>query len=769
MEKSGILEEMKINGIEWVFINGVDNVLVKPVDPLLIGMSIHNKVLGAVKSIEKTDPKENVGVFCRKNKKVGVIEYTEISEEMANLRDDDRSLVYGDANAIFHLYNIKGLEKVSELKLPFHIARKKTDYMDENGNQIIGDKPNAYKFEMFIFDSYEMFDDVVVLRVKREEEFAPIKNAQGQDSPETARKLYKDYMNKVEYTKKYKEWSTNPLFDEETRTELLSIAGNEQEIKDRFYKDLEFGTAGMRGIIGNGTNRMNIYTVTKATQGLANYILRKGTENKGVVIAYDSRNMSFEFSCATALCLNANGIKTYIFDNLIPVPELSFAVRELGCTAGIMITASHNPPEYNGYKVYWDDGAQIVSPVDKEIITEVNKVKDYSLIRTITMEEAMKLRLYNVIGKAMDKLYIKAIKKQVLNPEVIKEVEKDLKIVYTPLHGTGNIPVQTVLEDLGFSNVYVVPEQELPNGSFPTVDYPNPEDIKAFDLAIKLANKENADIILATDPDADRLGVLAKDYKTGEYKTFTGNMSGLLIAEYILDQKKEKGILPKNGALITTIVSSNLAQAISKEYNIDFIEVLTGFIGEQIRKFETAGNKEYLFGFEESYGCLVGTHARDKDAIVAVMLLCEAAAYYKKQGITLWDKMINIYKKYGFYKEGISTITLKGADGAIKMRELLDSIRNNPPKELGGYKVTRIRDYQSGKIVNRITGEETETELPTSNVLYYELEEEAWCCVRPSGTEPKIKFYMGVKGNSLENAETKLRKLQISMIKLAER
>ncbi len=623
----------------------------------------------------------------------------------------------------------------------------------------------------FIFDSYEMFDDVVVLRVKREEEFAPIKNAQGQDSPETARKLYKDYMNKVEYTKKYKEWSTNPLFDEETRTELLSIAGNEQEIKDRFYKDLEFGTAGMRGIIGNGTNRMNIYTVTKATQGLANYILRKGTENKGVVIAYDSRNMSFEFSCATALCLNANGIKTYIFDNLIPVPELSFAVRELGCTAGIMITASHNPPEYNGYKVYWDDGAQIVSPVDKEIITEVNKVKDYSLIRTITMEEAMKLRLYNVIGKAMDKLYIKAIKKQVLNPEVIKEVEKDLKIVYTPLHGTGNIPVQTVLEDLGFSNVYVVPEQELPNGSFPTVDYPNPEDIKAFDLAIKLANKENADIILATDPDADRLGVLAKDSKTGEYKTFTGNMSGLLIAEYILDQKKEKGILPKNGALITTIVSSNLAQAISKEYNIDFIEVLTGFkyIGEQIRKFETAGNKEYLFGFEESYGCLVGTHARDKDAIVAVMLLCEAAAYYKKQGITLWDKMINIYKKYGFYKEGISTITLKGADGAIKMRELLDSIRNNPPKELGGYKVTRIRDYQSGKIVNRITGEETETELPTSNVLYYELEEEAWCCVRPSGTEPKIKFYMGVKGNSLENAETKLRKLQISMIKLAER
>jgi len=771
MEKAGVLDEMKTNGIEWIFINGVDNVLVKPVDPLLIGMSIHNKVLGSVKSIEKTDPTENVGVFCRKNKKVGVVEYTEISEEMANLRDDDRSLVYGDANAIFHLYNIKGLEKVSELSLPYHTAKKKADYIDENGKEVIGDKPNAYKFEMFIFDSYEMFDDVVVLRVKREEEFAPIKNAQGADSPETARKLYKDYMNKVEYTNKYKDWSTNPIFDEDTRKELLSIAGNEEEIKDRFYKDLEFGTAGMRGVIGNGTNRMNIYTVTKATQGLANYILRQGTENKGVVIAYDSRNMSPEFSQATALCLNANGIKTFIFDSLRPVPELSFAVRELGCTAGIMITASHNPPEYNGYKVYWDDGAQIVSPYDKGIIAEVNKVKDYSLIRTISLEEAMKLRLYNIIGKAMDKLYLKAIKKQVLNPEVIKEVEKDLKIVYTPLHGTGNIPVQSVLEDLGFSNVYVVPEQELPNGSFPTVDYPNPEDIRAFELAIKLANKEDADLILATDPDADRLGVLAKDSKTGEYKTFTGNMSGLLIAEYILSQKKEKGILPKNGALITTIVSSNLAQAISKQYKAEFIEVLTGFkyIGEQIRKFETAGNKEYLFGFEESYGCLVGTHARDKDAITAVMLLCEAAAFYKKQGLTLWDQMINIYNKYGFYKEGISTITLKGADGAVKMKELLDSIRSNPPKELGGYKVTRVRDYKTGIIVDNKTGKESETGLPTSNVLYYDLEDDAWCCVRPSGTEPKVKFYMGVKGTSLSDADSKLEKLRRSMMKLSEK
>ena len=771
MAKCNVINEMKKNGIEWVFINGVDNVLVKPVDPLLIGMSIHNKVLGALKAIEKTDPKEKVGVICRKNKKIGVVEYTEIPDEVANLRDDYGSLVYGAANAVFHLYNIKGLEKVSQEKLPYHTAVKKATYMDENGKIIKGEKPNAYKFEMFIFDSYELFDDVVVLRIKREEEFAPIKNAEGQDSPETARKLYKDYMNKVEYTNKYKEWSTNPLFDLETRQELLKITGNEEEIKDRFYKDLEFGTAGMRGIIGNGTNRMNIYTVTKATQGLANYILSQGTEGKGVVIAYDSRNMSKEFSEATALCLNANGIKTYIFDSLRPVPELSFAVRELGCTAGIMITASHNPPEYNGYKVYWDDGAQIVEPQASGIIAEVNKVKDYSLIRSISLEEAKSQRLYNVVGKAIDKLYLRAIKKLVLNPDIIKEEEKDLKIVYTPLHGTGNVPVQTVLEELGFSNVLVVPEQELPNGNFPTVDYPNPEDLKAFDLALKLAKKEDADIVLATDPDADRLGVLAKDTKTGEYMPFTGNMSGLLIAEYILSQRKEQKTLPKNGALISTIVSSNLAIAIAKEYKVKFIEVLTGFkyIGEQIRKFEKTKSNEYLFGYEESYGCLVGTHARDKDAVTAVMMLCEAAAYYKKQGLTLWDQMIKIYEKYGFYKETISTITLKGADGAIKMKELLESIRNNPPKVLGGYKVTSVRDYQTGKIIDVKTGKESETGLPKSNVLYYDLENDGWCCVRPSGTEPKVKFYMGVKGKSLEDAEEKLNEVKKSMLQLAEK
>ena len=765
MDKQKVINRLKKDGVEWIFISGVDNVLAKLVDPLLIGMSIHNNVLGAVKSVEKTDPKERVGVFCRKNKRVGVVEYTEISEEMANQRDDYGSLVYGDLNAVFHLYNIKALERVATLKLPYHTAFKKAKYIDENGKLIVPEKPNAYKFEMFIFDSFEMLDDVLVLRVKREEEFAPVKNAEGSDSPETARKLYKDYFAKIEYTKKYEKWCNDEIFDEETRKELQQISGKESEIKDRFYKELEFGTAGMRGIIGNGTNRMNIYTVTKATQGLANYIKRLGKEENGVVIGYDSRNMSKEFSVETALCLNANGIKTYIFDSLRPVPELSYAVRQLGCTAGIMITASHNPPEYNGYKVYWEDGAQIVAPHDKEIIAEVEAVTDYAEIKKISLEEALKKRLYNVVGKALDKLYMREIKKQILNPEIIKKQGKDLKIVYTPLHGTGNIPVQTVLEELGFENVYVVPEQELPNGNFPTVDYPNPEDINAFAMAIKLAKQVDADIILATDPDADRLGILAKDTVTGEYKTFTGNMSGLLIAEYILSQKKEKNILPKNGALITTIVSSNLAQAISKEYKVDFIEVLTGFkyIGEQIRNFEENNDKEYLFGFEESYGCLVGTHARDKDAITAVMMLCEAAAFYKDKNLSLWDQMINIYEKYGYYKEDITTITLKGADGAEKMKELLERIRNNPPQELGGLKVLKVRDYKSGKIVDTKTNKESETNLPKSNVLYYDLEDNSWCCVRPSGTEPKVKFYMGVKGFSIEDSEEKIEKLKESM------
>ena len=492
----------------------------------------------------------------------------------------------------------------------------------------------------------------------------------------------------MEYLEKYNEWCNSEIFDDETKEELRSIT-DENEIKDRFYKNLEFGTAGLRGIIGAGTNRMNKYTVTQATQGLANYIKKNGKENKGVAIAYDSRNMSVEFSKWAALCLNANGIKTYRFESLRPTPELSFAVRHLNCIAGIVITASHNPAEYNGYKVYWEDGAQIVSPVDKEIMAEVKAVTDFSKIKDISIEEAKEKGLYNEIGEDIDNVYIEELKKLVLNRDIISKVQKDLKIVYTPLHGTGNIPVQRILKEIGFENVYVVPEQEKPDGNFTTVKYPNPEDKKAFELALNLAKDVDADIVLATDPDADRLGIYAKDIKTGKYMPFTGNMSALLIAEYELSQKKERGMLPKNGAVITTIVSSNMAEAIANEYGVKLIEVLTGFkyIGEQIKNFEKTKESEYLFGFEESYGCLVGTHARDKDAIVAVMALCEAAAYYKSKNLTLWDQMINIYEKYGYYKESQISITMQGIDGAEKIKAILNNLRNNSPKTIGQYKV----------------------------------------------------------------------------------
>lgn len=574
----------------------------------------------------------------------------------------------------------------------------------------------------------------------------------------------------MEYLEKYQEWCSNPVFDEQARKELLEIKENEEETKDRFYKDLEFGTAGLRGVIGIGTNRMNKYTVTKATQGLANYIIKKGTENKGVAISYDSRNMSKEFSEQTALCLNANGIKTYIFNELRPVPELSYAVRELKCTCGIMITASHNPPKYNGYKVYWEDGAQIVSPVDKEIIEEVKAVSDYSEIKSISKEEAMSKGLYNVIGNDFDDKYISELKKQVINPKIIKEIGKDIKIVYTPLHGTGNIPVRKILKEIGFDNLYVVPEQELPDGNFPTVSYPNPEDEKAFALALNLAKEKDADIVLATDPDADRLGVYAKDTKTGKYMPFTGNMSAMVIAEYILSEKQKNGTLPINGALIKSIVSTNMADAIAKEYKVKLIEVLTGFkyIGEQIKKFEKTHEYEYVFGFEESYGCLVGTHARDKDGICAVMMLCEAAAFYKKQGLTLWDQMINIYEKYGYYKEGITAVTMEGADGAEKIKQIMEKLRNNAPISFGKYKVTNAKDYKTSECKNLETNETTKIDLPSSNVLYYDLEDNGWCCVRPSGTEPKIKFYIGVKGTSMQDAEEKLEDLRKAVLDMAK-
>ena len=566
----------------------------------------------------------------------------------------------------------------------------------------------------------------------------------------------------MDYLQKFNYWLTNETFDENTKKELEAIKNNENEIKERFYKELEFGTAGLRGIIGAGTNRMNKYTVTKATQGLANYIIKTGNAHKGVAIAFDSRNFSPEFSMWAALCLNANGIKTYRFDTLRPTPVLSFAVRELGCIAGIVVTASHNPPEYNGYKVYWEDGAQIVPPVDGEIINEVNSITDYSVIKMMNIEDAINKGLYNVIGEDIDKKYINNLKKLVLNPEEIKTFGNDLKIVYTPLHGTGNIPVQTILKELGFENVYVVPEQELPDGNFPTVSYPNPEDPKAFALALDLAKKVDADLILATDPDADRLGVYAKDSTTNEYVFFTGNMSALFIAEYELSQRKEKQILPSNGAMVTTIVSSNLTQAIAKEYDVKLYEVLTGFkyIGEKIKQFEQNNSYEYLFGFEESYGCLVGTHARDKDGIVAVMATCEAAAFYKSKGLSVLEQMDNIYKKYGYYKEGQIALTFKGIEGAEKIKSMMENLRKCPPMEMAGLNVIAFRDYSTGIIKNLKTNETYKTGLPKSNVLYFELENNSWCCVRPSGTEPKIKFYFGVCTNSNETSCIKLNNLK---------
>ena len=569
----------------------------------------------------------------------------------------------------------------------------------------------------------------------------------------------------MNYLEEYKRWCEDPSFDEETKKELLEIKNNEEEIKDRFYKELEFGTAGLRGIIGMGTNRMNKYTVGKATQGLANYIIEQGTQDMGVAISYDSRKMSDEFSMQTALILNANGIKTYLFESLRPVPELSFAIRQLKCTAGIMITASHNPPKYNGYKVYWDDGSQIISPRDKDIIAKVRGITDFKEIKTMNREEAIEKGLFNVIGKNMDDKFINKLKSLVLNPEIVKEQGKKLKIVYTPLHGTGNTIAERLLNELGFENVYVVPEQAKPDGNFPTVDYPNPEDKKAFKLALELAEKVDADVVLATDPDADRLGIYAKDAKTGEYMTYTGNMSALLIAEYRISQMKEKGILPADGMFITTIVSSDLAKAIAKYYNLECIEVLTGFknIGAVIKKAEEKKDKTYVFGFEESYGCLIGDYARDKDGISAVMSLCEAAAYYKSKGLTLWDQMMNIYEKYGYYKEAQISIVLEGAEGAEKIKAMMSNMRNKDIEQIGDYKVIKFKDVDRDYVKDMITGEESNTGLPKSNVLYYELENNSWCCVRPSGTEPKIKLYIGIKGENMENANEKLEKLSKAM------
>lgn len=561
----------------------------------------------------------------------------------------------------------------------------------------------------------------------------------------------------MDYKEVYEQWIANPYFDEATKEELKSIAEDENEIKERFYMDLEFGTAGLRGIIGAGTNRMNIYVVRRATQGLANYIAKVDKKSQGVAIAYDSRHMSPEFAQEAALCLAANGIKAYIFETLRPTPELSFAVRHLGCVAGINVTASHNPPEYNGYKVYWEDGAQITPPHDSGIMGEVKAISDWNTVKTMDKAEAEKAGLFEVIGKEVDDAYMAELKKQVIHMDAIQAEGKNLKIVYTPLHGTGNIPARRILKELGFENVYVVKEQELPDGDFPTVSYPNPEAAEAFELGLKLAKEVEADLVLATDPDADRLGVRVKD-KNGEYHDLTGNMSGCLLANYEISQRKAvNGSLPEDGALIKTIVTTNLADAIAKGYGVKLIEVLTGFkfIGQQILGFEKSGKGSYLFGFEESYGCLIGTYARDKDAIVATMALCEAAAYYKTQGKTLWDAMIEMYEQFGYYKDDIKSVTMKGIEGLQKIQDIMNSLRQNPPAEFAGHKVVAVRDYKADTIKNLETGEVTPTGLPNSNVLYYELTNDAWVCVRPSGTEPKVKFYYGVKGTSLADADEK--------------
>ena len=559
-----------------------------------------------------------------------------------------------------------------------------------------------------------------------------------------------------DYRARYEEWLTDPYFDEETKAELKAIADDENEIKERFYMDLEFGTAGLRGIIGAGTNRMNIYVVRKATQGLANYILKVGARDKGVAIAHDSRRMHDEFTECAALTLAANGIKAYVFDALRPTPELSYAVRHLGCVAGINITASHNPPEYNGYKVYWEDGAQITPPHDSGIMAEVKAITEYSSCKTMDKQEAIDKGLYVEIGEEVDTDYIAELKKNVLHPEAIREQAKNLKIVYTPLHGTGLVPALRVLKELGFENVTVVPEQEKPDGDFPTVSYPNPEAEEAFALGLKLAEETGADLVLATDPDADRLGVRVRD-KEGVYHTLTGNMSGSLLADYEIGQTKALKGLPSDGLLIKTIVTTNLADAICKYYGVAEYECLTGFkwIGRQILKMENEKKGTYLFGFEESYGCLIGTHARDKDAIVAVMALCEAAAYYKTKDMTLWDAMLDLYERCGYYKDDIKSVGLAGIEGLQKIQQIMATLREEPLKELAGYKVLKVRDYQKDTIVDLQTGTETDTGLPKSNVLYYEMTDDAWLCVRPSGTEPKIKFYYGVVGDSLEDADAK--------------
>ena len=563
-------------------------------------------------------------------------------------------------------------------------------------------------------------------------------------------------------------WLNSDYFDENTKKELMEIKNNEKEIEDRFYKDLEFGTGGLRGIIGAGTNRINIYTISKATQGFANYILdqKDYSTEKGVVIGYDSRFMSYEFAETTALVLNANNIKTYIFNEITPTPVVSYAIRKLNCIGGVVITASHNPKEYNGYKIYGTDGGQVPPPKDKEIIKFVNDITNFENIKKITKENATKLGLFNIVSKEVNDSYDKDVLSQLLNKDIISKT--NLSIVYTPIHGTGNKPVRRILEKAGFKNVFVVKEQEMPDYNFSTVQYPNPEDKNAFALALKLANEIDADLIIATDPDADRVGVVVKN--NNEYTFLSGNMIGILLTDYILKEKKEKGILSSKSTIISTVVSSNMTEKIAKSYGVNYINVLTGFkfIGEKIKEFEKTNSNEFIFGFEESYGCLSGTYVRDKDAVVASMLICELAAFYKTKGLNLYDALNELYKKYGHFKEGIHSITLKGIDGIKNIQKIMLYLRNNVFENINGIKIVGFRDYKFGEILNKVTGEKIKSNFPPSNVLYFDLEDNSWFCVRPSGTEPKIKIYFGVEESSEELASSKLSALMETVINIIE-
>lgn len=557
------------------------------------------------------------------------------------------------------------------------------------------------------------------------------------------------------YREKYNEWINSNTISEEVKTELRAIK-DEKEIEDRFYKELEFGTGGLRGVIGAGTNRMNVYTVGKATQGFADFINETYKNEKSVAIAYDSRNMSKEFAKAAALTLCANDIKVYLYESLRPTPMLSFAVRHLSCKAGIVITASHNPKEYNGYKAYGEDGCQLTDEPAKEVIGYVNRVEDYSKIKTMSEEEALEKGLLVYIGEDVDKAYIESLKSLTIRKELVKDFAKDLKIVYTPIHGSGNVPVRRVLNELGYENVLVVKEQEMPNGNFPTAPYPNPENPDVFKIAMEMANEVNADVIFGTDPDCDRIGVVVKDNQ-GEFKVLTGNQTGMLLVNYLLSSLKELDKLPKNGAVIKTIVTTESVRKMAEAYGVELIDVLTGFkyIGEKIREFEETGSNEYLIGFEESYGYLVGTFARDKDAVVASMLIAEMTLYYKKQGKTLYDALVEIYEQYGYFKESLVSVELKGKEGQEKIGRCLDLLREDEITEVNGVKVVRYFDYKLSIEKDNVSNTTSEINLPKSNVLKYILADDSWFVVRPSGTEPKMKVYLAVKGNSLEDADKK--------------